>query len=228
MIKLSIVLPCLNEAKSLPDVLDTIHCAAQQLNEEYEIIVADNGSTDGSQSLARAHGAKVVPVAVRGYGSAVQTGLTAATGEVLLFGDADGSYPFNEMAQLIAPILADKADIVVGNRLNLPMPKEAMPALHRYFGTPFLSACIRYLYGIKVYDCNGGMRALAKSAWEKMDLSSLGMEYASEMLLETAKKGLRYQEVNVHFSPAHKNHIPHLRTFRDGFRHLWCIIKNRL
>lgn len=227
MKKLSIVLPCLNEAQALPEVLKQIHEAAGRLQMEYEIVVADNGSTDGSRDLAAANGARVVPVAQRGYGAAVQAGLAAAEGEILVFGDADGSYPFYEIGLLVQPILDKKADVVLGNRLNLPMPPEAMPKLHRYFGTPFLSAWIRYLYGIKVYDCNGGMRALTKDAWKKMKLTSPGMEYASEMLLETAKKGLRYQEANVHFAPAHKSHTPKLHTFRDGFRHLWCIIKNR-
>lgn len=222
---LSIVLPCLNEEQSLPVCLEEITQTVDKMNIPYEIIVADNQSTDGSAQVARSFQARVVPVAKRGYGSAVNGGISAARGEIVLFGDADCSYPFYDIPKLVAPVLQGQADFVLGNRLNNTLEEGAMPWLNRYFGTPVLSALIRWLYGMPVYDCNGGMRAFRRNIYEGLNLKQPGMEYASEMLIAVAKQKLRYLEVPVALRRAHPSHTPYLRPWRDGFRHLRTILK---
>lgn len=223
-IELSVVLPCLNEKPSLVAVIGEIKKACDPLNIPYEIIVADNGSTDGSREEALRLGARVVPVEKRGYGSAVNGGISAASGKIVVFGDADGSYPFYEIPRLIAPIQQDQADLVLGNRLSKHLSKEAMPWLHRYFGTPALSFLLRFLHGIDVFDCNGGLRALRRDKYEELQLKQPGMEYASEMLIRAGQCAWRYQELSILLRPASKAHVPHLRTWRDGWRHVKTIV----
>lgn len=223
-IQLSVVLPCLNEKPSLEKVINEIKQTCDPLGIGYEIIVADNGSTDGSREEADRLGARVVPVEKRGYGSAVNGGILAARGKTVVFGDADGSYPFCEIARLIQPIETGKADLVVGNRLSKKLSKEAMPWLHRYFGTPALSFLLRFLHGIEVFDCNGGLRALRRDKYEQLQLKQPGMEYASEMLIRAGQCGWKYQEISILLRPASKEHVPHLRTWRDGWRHVKTIL----
>ena len=222
--ELSIVLPCLNEKPSLKTVIEEIKQTCDPLGISYEIVVADNGSNDGSREEAARLGARVVQVEKRGYGSAVNGGILAAKGRIVVFGDADGSYPFCEIPRLVAPIQNDTADLVVGNRLSKQLSKEAMPWLHRYFGTPALSFLLRFLHGIEVFDCNGGLRALKREKYAELKLQQPGMEYASEMLVRAAKCAWRYQEVSILLRPANKEHVPHLRTWRDGLRHVRTII----
>lgn len=207
----SVVIPCLNEAPSLQVCLIEIRQAADVLNLPYEIVVADNNSTDDSTRIAREYGARVVSVAKRGYGSALHAGILAARGQVVVFADADGSYPFCDLARFITPVLNNQADIVLGNRLNNTLQKDAMPWLNRWFGTPFLSFVLRTLYPIAVYDCNGGMRAVKRSLYEDLHLKQPGMEFASEMLLRAGKKNWRYVEIPISLRPAHPSHKPHLR-----------------
>lgn len=221
---LSIVLPCLNEAASLPFCLSEIKQTMDTLDISYEIIVADNQSTDNSVQIARSSRARVVSVAKRGYGCAVNGGILAAKGDIVLFADADCSYPFYDIAKLVEPILQNKEDFVLGNRLNNTQEKGAMPWLNRYLGTPVLSALIRWLYGLPVYDCNGGMRALRRNLYETLNLKQPGMEYASEMLIAVAKQKLRYLEVPISLRRAHPSHTPYLRPWRDGVRHLRIIL----
>lgn len=227
-ITLSIVLPCLNEKLSLKGVIDEIKKTCDPLKISYEIVVADNGSTDGSREEAIRLGARVVMVEKRGYGSAVDGGIRAAQGKIVVFGDADGSYPFYEIPRLIAPIEQGKADLVLGNRLTKKLTQEAMPWLHRYIGTPALSFLLRFLHGIEVYDCNGGMRALLREKYEELSLCQPGMEYASEMLIRAGQCQWRYQEIPVLLRPSDRVHVPHLRTWRDGLRHLRTIIGSGL
>ncbi len=222
---LSVVLPCLNEEKSLPLCLAEIKKTVDQMQIPYEIIVADNQSTDGSAREAAAFGARVVPVQKRGYGSAVNGGILAARGQIVLFGDADCSYPFYDIPKLVTPILQNRADFVLGNRLNQTLEPGAMPKLNRYFGTPVLSALIRWFYRIAVYDCNGGMRAFRRSIYEGLHLKQPGMEFASEMLIAVGKQKIRYLEVPISLRPAHPSHTPYLRPWRDGLRHLRTILR---
>lgn len=225
-VALSVVLPCLNEKSSLETVITEIKKTCEPLDLAYEIIVADNGSTDGSREEAARLGARVVPVETRGYGNAVNGGILAAQGEIVVFGDADGSYPFCEIPRLIEPIQKGEADLVVGNRLSKKLSKEAMPWIHRYFGTPALSFLLRFLHGIDVFDCNGGLRALRREKYEELQLKQPGMEYASEMLIRAAQQNWNYREISIELRPAHQKHVPHLRTWRDGCRHVWTMIKH--
>jgi len=224
---ISIVLPCLNEEHTLKMCLDEIHavCKAHDLN--YEIVVADNNSTDKSPSIAQENGARVAKVVDRGYGCAVNGGILAAKGDIAIMADCDFSYPFGSIPDLIAPILADDADIVLGNRLKLPMEKGAMPTLNRFVGTPMLSALIRWLYNIPVYDCNGGMRAIRTSIYPTLKLKQPGMEYASEMLLRAGITQIRYKEVPIPFRKHAKGHVPYLNPIRDGLRHLKTILAGK-
>lgn len=224
-IVLSVVLPCLNEEASLPFCLSEIRQAAEKMHLSYEIIVADNGSTDASAKLAEQFGARVVSVKKRGYGSAVNGGILAAQGTFVLFGDADCSYPFYDIPKMVTPLLENRADFVLGNRLNNTLEAGAMPWLNRYFGTPVLSALIRWLYEMPVYDCNGGMRAFRRDIYKSLRLKQPGMEYASGMLIAVSKQKLRYLEVPVALRCAHPAHKPYLRPWRDGLRHLRTILK---
>lgn len=226
--QISVVIPCLNEASCIVACIEHIKqcCAAAHI--EPEIIIADNNSTDNSAELARQAGARVVPVATRGYGAAVHGGIMAASHNVVVFADADCSYPFTQISELITPVEQNEADIVLGNRLKGHMQPGAMPWLHRYVGTPVLSALIRILHHIPVYDCNGGMRALSREKYPSLGMKCPGMEYASEMLIRAARAHWRYREIALDFRPAHPSHKPHLRTWRDGKRHLITILKSFL
>ena len=223
-IELSVVLPCLNEKPSLQQVIGEIKQTCEKQGIRYEIIVADNGSQDGSPREAKRLGARVVTVKNRGYGAAVNGGILAAKGEIVVFADADGSYPFCEIPRLIAPIQNNTADLVVGNRLGPETPATAMPALHRYFGTPGLSFLLRFFHTLDVFDCNGGMRALRRNKYGELRLKRPGMEYASEMLIRAGQCGWRYREIPIGLRPAAQKHVPHLRPWRDGFRHLCTLL----
>lgn len=221
---LSVVIPCLNEA-------ETIHMAVREAIEglhltglKGEVIVADNGSTDGSQSIAASLGANVVQVADRGYGAALDGGVRAASTDLVVFADADCSYPFLETVNLLRPILDDTARFVLGNRLNSKMESGAMPTLNRYMGTPVLSWLIRRIYGIPITDCNSGMRLFYRSDYDTLGLSSPGMEYASEMIVAVATQKIPYAEVEISFRKDRRNRPPHLKRWRDGWRHLRYIL----
>lgn len=223
----SIVLPCLNEEKSIVSCIEEIKTTCDNAGLNYEVVVADNGSTDKSAELAEKAGARVAHIKERGYGSAVNGGILAAKGEIVVFADSDCSYPFAKIPQLIKPVQDGEADMVLGNRLAGPIEEGAMPFLNRYFGTPALSFMIRLLYPIGVYDCNGGMRALRKSEYARLKLCQPGMEYASEMLIRAGQERLRYREIPIGLRRAHASHVPHLRRWRDGWRHLKTIVTGR-
>jgi len=191
-----------------------------------EVVVADNGSTDGSRQLAEAAGARVVPVEARGYGAALDAGIKSARFSVVVFGDADMSYPFNELSKLVQPIFEGRADFVLGSRLRGSIARGAMPFLNRHLGTPVLSFLIRRFYGLPISDCNSGMRALLSRRYRDLGLRCPGMEYASEMLIRVQQKGLRYGEVPIGFRKDQRTRAPHLRPWRDGWRHLRFIMAN--
>jgi glycosyltransferase involved in cell wall biosynthesis len=218
-VEVSIVMPCLNEVETLAACIAEAREAIAEGGYTAEIIVADNGSTDGSQLLARELGAKVVDVQRKGYGSALIGGIDAAQGRFVVMGDADSSYDFAAIAPLIAK-LRDGNDLVVGNRFLGGIEPGAMPWSHRWLGNPVLSSINRMFFHAPVGDTHCGLRAFTKDAYERMRLRATGMEFASEMVIKASLKGMRITEVPVILRPDGRSRPPHLRTWRDGWRHL--------
>ena len=186
---------------------------------EGEVIVADNGSTDGSRELARAAGARVVPVEAKGYGSALMGGILAARGKYVVMGDADDSYDFSHVPRFLEKLRAGY-DLVMGNRFLGGIQPGAMPALHRYLGNPVLSGIGRLFFHSPCGDFHCGLRGFSKEAIERLDLRTTGMEFASEMVVKATLHGLRIGEVPTTLSPDGRSRPPHLRSWRDGWRHL--------
>jgi glycosyltransferase involved in cell wall biosynthesis len=217
--EVSIVMPCLNEAESLEPCIAKAQAAIAELGIDGEVLVADNGSTDGSVELATSMGARVVHVQARGYGSALQGGFAAARGKYILMGDADGSYDFGHLPRFVEKLDAG-ADLVMGNRFGGGIAPGAMPPLHRYFGNPGLSWMGRLFFGAPVGDFYCGLRAFRRDALAKLELQSPGMELGVEMVAKAALYGLRVEEVPTTLSPDLRSRAPHLRTWRDGWRTL--------
>lgn len=226
---LSLVIPCLNEAQTLPAVLTRIQevRTAALADRTTEVIVVDNGSTDGSDRIASEHGARVIPCSIRGYGAALREGIRVAQGEFVVYADADNTYDFRETPKLVTALDND-ADLVLGSRLSGTIFPGAMPALHRYVGTPFLSFLINLLYGHgrhqRITDCNSGFRGVRRTAFLDWDVRSTGMEFASEMLVKALTQNARIVEVPISLAPDTRDRTPHLKTWRDGMRHLLQIL----
>jgi glycosyltransferase involved in cell wall biosynthesis len=218
-VEVSIVMPCLNEAETLATCIQKAQKAIQKDGLSAEIIVADNGSTDGSQMIAAELGARVVPVKRKGYGSALIGGIDAAHGLFVVMGDADDSYDFTAIAPLIAK-LREGYDLVVGNRFLGGIEPGAMPWSHRWIGNPVLTLISRVFFHTPVGDAHCGLRGFRKDAYERMKLRATGMEFASEMVIKASLKGMRIAEVPVALHPDGRSRPPHLRTWRDGWRHL--------
>jgi glycosyltransferase involved in cell wall biosynthesis len=218
-VEVSIVMPCLNEVETLAACIAEAREAIAKGGYTAEIIVADNGSADGSQLVARELGAKVVDVQRKGYGSALIGGIDVAQGRFVVMGDADASYDFAAIAPLIAK-LRDGYDLVVGNRFLGGIEPGAMPWSHRWLGNPVLSSINKMFFHAPVGDTHCGLRAFTKDAYEKMRLRATGMEFASEMVIKASLKGMRITEVPVVLRPDGRSRPPHLRTWRDGWRHL--------
>ncbi len=218
-VEVSIVMPCLNEVETLAICIAKAREAIDKGGYSAEIIVADNGSSDGSQLVARELGARVVDVQRRGYGSALIAGIDAAQGRFVVMGDADASYDFAAMAPLVAK-LREGYDLVVGNRFLGGIEPGAMPWSHRWLGNPVLTRISRIFFHTPVGDTHCGLRAFTKDAYERMRLRATGMEFASEMVIKASLKGMRITEVPVVLHPDGRSRPPHLRTWRDGWRHL--------
>ena len=215
----SAVMPCLNEERTLGICVDKALRAFRAMGVAGEVVVADNGSTDGSAKVARDHGARVVHQPVKGYGAALQAGIDAATGEYIIMGDADDSYDWSAIAPFVSE-LRNGYDLVMGNRFRGGIQPDAMPALHRYLGNPVLSFISRLAFHVQLGDFHCGMRGFSKTAYEKMRPRTAGMEYATEMIANAARVGLKITEIPVTLYPDKRNRPPHLRSFRDGWRHL--------
>ncbi len=218
-LELSIVIPCLNEEKTLPIVIKKAKKSLERLNIRGEVLIADNGSTDNSVSTAKLLGARVVYCFQKGYGNALRCGFINAAGKFLIMGDADDSYNFEEIDDFIK-YLREGYDIVIGTRLKGKIEKGAMPFLHRYLGTPVLTFFLNLFFGTKITDCNCGMRGLTKTTFEKLDLSSTGMEFASEMIIKAGILKLKIKEIPITLYRDKRDKPPHLHTWRDGWRHL--------
>src|SRR5580693_5862063 len=218
-VELSVVIPCLNEAATVGVCVKKAIDALERHAIRGEVIVADNGSTDGSQQIARDFGARVLPVERRGYGSALQSGIAAARGRFVLMGDADDTYDFSQLDEFVR-ILREGYDLVMGNRFRGKILPGAMPPLHRYLGNPVLTGLGRLFFKSPVGDFHCGLRAFRKDAIERLGLRTLGMEFASEMVVKATAFGLRVTEIPTTLSPDRRDRPPHLRTWRDGWRHL--------
>jgi glycosyltransferase involved in cell wall biosynthesis len=218
-VELSVVMPCLNEAATVGACVKKAMEALELHGIRGEVIVADNGSTDGSQQIAREFGARVVPVEKRGYGSALQSGIAAAHGEFVLMGDADDTYDFAQLNEFVAK-LREGYDLVMGNRFRGKIMPGAMPPLHRYLGNPVLTGLGRLFFKSPVGDFHCGLRAFRKDAIERLGLRTLGMEFASEMVVKATAFRLRVAEIPTTLAPDRRDRAPHLRTWRDGWRHL--------
>ena len=216
---ISIVMPCLNEAETLAVCIRKALAAITASGVSGEIIIADNGSTDGSLAIAAAEGARIVNVPIRGYGAALFAGFEAAHGKYILMADADDSYDFSHLPRFLVALDAG-ADLVVGNRFQGGIKPGAMPLLHRYLGNPVLSYLGRLLFRIPVGDFHCGIRAFRKDAFLRMNLRTTGMEFASEMIVKSSLLGQKITEVPTTLSPDGRSRAPHLRTWRDGWRHL--------
>jgi len=219
----SIVLPCLNERQALADCLLVARQALETIAARHglsgEIVVADNGSTDGSQELAISMGARLVDVPAPGYGAALRGGLAAAQGHFLVMGDADGSYDFREAVPMVEALI-DGADVCMGSRFKGGIAPGAMPWKNRYIGNPILTGLLNLLFRCKVDDAHCGLRALTKPCFERLRLHGSGMEFASEMLIKAVLLEQRIVEMAVTLQPDRRGRAPHLRPWRDGWRHL--------
>ena len=219
---LSIVMPCLNEAETLATCIHKASAALRTEGIDGEIVIADNGSTDESKEIAVAAGARVVPVATRGYGSALRAGIEAARGPWVLVGDADDSYDFSNIRPFIERLAAGD-DLVMGCRLPSgggTILRGAMPWKHRWLGNPVLTFIGRLFFHSPSNDFHCGMRAFTKESYEKLLLATTGMEFASEMVIKATLYGLRISEVPITLHPDGRSRPPHLRSWRDGWRHL--------
>ena len=218
-VELSIVVPCLNEVETLASCIQKAQGAIARLGLFAEIIVADNGSTDGSQALARELGARVVDVPRKGYGSALIGGIAAAQGRFVIMGDADDSYDFSAIGPLVDR-LRDGYDLVMGNRFAGGIQRGAMVWSHRWVGNPVLTFIGRVFFHTSVGDMHCGLRGFRKDAYERLRLRATGMEFASEMVIKASMQRMKIAEVPVTLRPDGRSRPPHLRTWRDGWRHL--------
>ena len=217
--ELTVVLPCLNEAETLAVCIRKAKASIAGLGIDGEVVVADNGSTDGSQDIARAEGARVVDVPIRGYGAALTAGIADAEGEFVIMGDADDSYDLSNLGPFVEA-LRGGADLVMGNRFAGGIEPGAMPALHRYLGNPALTAIGRFLFRSPAKDFHCGLRGFRREAILELDLRTTGMEFASEMVVKATLNKLNIVEVPTTLSPDGRSRAPHLRRWHDGWRHL--------
>jgi len=218
-VEVSVIIPCLNEANSLGSCIDKAVSAFRAAGLAGEVIVADNGSTDGSMQIAEERGARVVRVEERGYGSALRAGIAAARGPFIVMGDADDSYDFGEVPKF-AEMLRQGYDVVMGNRFHGEIKPKAMPWHHKYIGNPGLTALLNLFFRTGIGDSHCGMRGFTRAVYERMDLRSTGMEFASEFVIKAAQLKARITEIPITLWPDKRGRPPHLRSFRDGWRHL--------
>jgi glycosyltransferase involved in cell wall biosynthesis len=225
---LTFVFPCLNESRTIALCIDAVRKSLEADPAlKYEIVVADNGSTDDSRQIAKDRGARVVPVPTRGYGAALRGGIDAAEGKYVMFADADGTYFYENSLELYKTTSKADADMGIASRMKGVIEPGAMPTLHRILGTPVLTGLINLLFKGKLSDCNSGFRCLKKTAYQTWDIRASGMEFASELLIKALKKKASTVEIVSGLRPPPVERTPHLRTWRDGMRHLLFILSER-
>lgn len=226
-ITLSIVIPSRNELDTLPAILDEIKMVLEKEKIGiYEVIIVDNASTDGTSIIDQSYDVRVVKEPYPGYGSALLKGFQEAKGEFVIYFDADGSYHPSYISDILKYLRAG-SDMVLCSRFSGVIEKDAMPWLHRYIGTPILTMLIRILFFTYLTDCNSGYRGFRKEGLDLSWLSSTGMEFSSELSIETALQKLSYVEIPIYFQKDRRKRSPHLRTWRDGVRHLMLILRKR-
>jgi hypothetical protein len=218
-IELSIVMPCLNEAQTLAVCIRKARRFLETSGVRGEILIADNGSADGSTAIATAEGARVVAVATRGYGAALLRGIAAARGQFVIMGDGDDSYDFEHLMPFVEK-LRGGADLVMGNRFRGGIAPGAMPTLHRFLGNPVLSGLGRLFFRVNIHDFHCGLRGFKRERILALELRTTGMEFASEMVVRSATAGYVIAEVPTTLKKDGRSRPPHLRTWRDGWRHL--------
>jgi glycosyltransferase involved in cell wall biosynthesis len=218
-LELTILMPCLNEAETLETCIEKANKFLASHNVKGEVVIADNGSTDGSQEIARRNGARVVDVPQKGYGSALINGNKAALGKFIIMGDADDSYDFSSLMPFVDK-LRSGYELVMGNRFKGGIEKDAMPKLHKYLGNPVLSGIGKLFYKSDINDFHCGLRGFSKEAIIKLDLHTTGMEYASEMVVKATINKLKITEVPTTLSKDGRSRPPHLKSWQDGWRHL--------
>ena len=216
-IDVSVVMPCLNEAETIETCVHWAREGIERSGLRGEVVVSDNGSTDGSIELARAAGARVVHQPAKGYGNAYRKGFAEAKGDVIVMGDSDATYDFRQLPELIEP-LNRGYDYVLGSRFAGEILPGAMPWMHRYIGNPVLTRILNVFFGYSSTDAHSGMRAFSRDAYERMDLRCEGMEFASEIVIKAARNNLRVAEIPIVYHP--RGGESKLRSFRDGWRHL--------
>lgn len=219
----SAIIPCLNEERTLGICINKVMKSFARLGIKGEVVIGDNGSMDKSVEIAKSLGARVIHQPVKGYGAAISAAARAARGKYLIMADADDSYDWSQIDNFI-DTLENGADFVMGNRFAGGIEPGAMPPLHRYLGNPLLSGIARWLYRSPVRDFHCGMRAFTREAFQQISARSTGMEFASEMIINAHRVGLNIQEVPIKLYPDKRDRPPHLRSFRDGWRHLRLLI----
>lgn len=225
---LTFVFPCLNEERSLATCIEGVRKSlSQDPNLKYEILVADNGSKDRSREIAAECGARVVPVSTRGYGAALKGGIEAAQGEYVMFADADATYMYEHALPLYQATIEGKVDMGIASRMKGTIEEGAMPFLHHYLGTPVLTGLINILFRGNLSDCNSGFRCIRRQAYVEWNVRSPGMEFASELLIKALKHKATCVEIPSGLRAAAPDRVPHLRTWRDGMRHLLFILSER-
>lgn len=224
--ELTILMPCLNEEKTIERCIQKAKAFLEVNQVDGEILVVDNGSSDNSIQYAEACGARVVKAECRGYGSVLIEGNKQAKGKYIIMADSDDSYNFEEILPFLEELRNGK-EFVIGNRFKGGIEKGAMPLLHKYIGNPFLSYLGRKIYKCNIGDFHCGLRGYEKKAVESLDLKCTGMEYASEMVIRAVQNNLKISEVSVRLYKDGRNRKPHLRSFRDGARHLYILLTYR-
>lgn len=218
-VELTILMPCLNEAETLATCVDKAEGYLRRSGVDGEVLIADNGSTDGSQQIARDHGARVVDIPVKGYGAALIGGMEAARGRYVIMGDADDSYDFTNLDPFVERLRAGD-DLVMGNRFRGGIEPGAMPPLHKYLGNPVLTWIGRVLFRSPIKDFHCGLRGYRRQSMLDLELKTTGMEFASEMVVKSTLAGLQVSEVPTTLRKDGRSRPPHLRSWRDGWRHL--------